>query len=159
MRSIFGLAPDDEDLTLPRFLAAIHPDDLEATQNAFMTALANNTEFDREYRIVWPDGTVRWIVARGHGEYAADGAPQFDLSASRNRARFPAYARLDGRLERAFVRGDRRLTLFAEVLNVLNRANYGPGGAGGATPPQGRDSAPGKPLKLNGLSVPGRRDG
>jgi PAS domain S-box-containing protein len=75
LRSIFGLAPDDEDLTLPRFLAAIHADDLEATQNAFMTALANNTEFDREYRIVWPDGTVRWIVARGHGDYAADGAP------------------------------------------------------------------------------------
>ncbi len=63
---------------------------------------------------------------------ADDGTPQFDLSASRNVARFPAYARFDVRLERAFVRGDRRLTLFAEVLNVLNRANYGPGGAGGA---------------------------
>lgn len=63
---------------------------------------------------------------------AVDGRPQYDLSASRNRARFPAYTRLDIRVERAFVRGDRRLTLFAEVVNVLNRANYGPGGAGGA---------------------------
>ncbi|MDT3737776.1 MAG: PAS domain S-box protein [Denitratisoma sp.] len=75
LRAIFGLPPDEGELTLPRFLAAIHPDDVEATQDAFMTALANDTEFDKEYRIVWPDGTVRWIVARGHGEYAADGTP------------------------------------------------------------------------------------
>lgn len=33
------------------------------------------------------------------------------------------------------------------------------GGAGGATPPQSRDNAPGKPLKLNSLGGPGRRDG
>jgi PAS domain S-box-containing protein len=75
LRAIFGLPPDEGELTLPRFLAAIHPDDVATTQDAFMTALANNTEFDKEYRIVWPDGTVRWIVARGHGEYAADGTP------------------------------------------------------------------------------------
>lgn len=61
-----------------------------------------------------------------------EGEPQYDLSNGRNRARFPAYARLDVRLERAFVRGDRRLTLFAEVVNALNRDNYGPGGPGGA---------------------------
>jgi len=33
------------------------------------------------------------------------------------------------------------------------------GGAGGAAPPQSRDNAPGKPLKLNSLGGPGRRDG
>lgn len=63
---------------------------------------------------------------------APDGEPQYDLSSRRNGARLPAYARLDVRVERAFTRGDRRLTLFAEGVNVLNRANYGPGGAGGA---------------------------
>jgi hypothetical protein len=49
------------------------------------------------------------------------------LADRRNRVRLPPYARLDLRAERRFVRGDRRLTLFAEVVNVANRANVGVG--------------------------------
>jgi hypothetical protein len=45
----------------------------------------------------------------------------------RNRVRLPPYARLDLRAERRFARGDRRLTLFAEVLNVADRAYLGVG--------------------------------
>jgi hypothetical protein len=43
----------------------------------------------------------------------------------RNEAWLPAYARLDARIERPFVRAARRFTVFGEVLNVLNRANAG----------------------------------
>ena len=57
---------------------------------------------------------------------APDGTPQYALAASRNTARLPVYARLDLRMHRVFVRGGRRLTLFGEVLNVLNRQNWGP---------------------------------
>lgn len=64
--------------------------------------------------------------------FADDGEPAYGLSASRNGARYPAYARVDLRAQRAFLRGDRRVTLFAEVVNALNRANYGPGSPGGA---------------------------
>jgi outer membrane receptor for ferrienterochelin and colicin len=45
----------------------------------------------------------------------------------RNHVRLPPYARLDLRAERRFGNGDRRLTLFAEVVNVANRANLGVG--------------------------------
>jgi len=75
LRAIFGLAPDDSALTLPRFLAAIHADDLEATRRAIMASLDGKAEFDHEYRIVRPDGAVRWIVARGRGEYDEAGTP------------------------------------------------------------------------------------
>jgi hypothetical protein len=34
---------------------------------------------------------------------------------------------LDVRLDRAFLIGQGRLTLFAEVINVFNRTNAGPG--------------------------------
>jgi hypothetical protein len=43
----------------------------------------------------------------------------------RNLARLPAYTRLDLRADRAFGHAERRLTLFVEVLNVLNRSNLG----------------------------------
>ncbi len=59
---------------------------------------------------------------------APDGTPQYVIAGERNTARLPVYARLDVRVHRAFVRGARRLTLFAEVLNVVNRENWGPTG-------------------------------
>lgn len=44
----------------------------------------------------------------------------------RNAERLPAYQRIDLRLNHAFTFTKRRLTLFAEVLNVLGHDNYGP---------------------------------
>ncbi len=67
------------------------------------------------------------------GYYAAtaaapDGTPQYVVAGTRNTARLPVYARLDLRVHRAFTYNARRLTLFGEVLNVLNRTNWGPTG-------------------------------
>ncbi len=43
----------------------------------------------------------------------------------RNEVRLPAYARLDLRASRTFLRGTRRFTIFAEVLNALGRRHLG----------------------------------
>jgi hypothetical protein len=59
------------------------------------------------------------------GYYAkAPGGQAYTLSDERNGERLPVYARLDLRANRAFNWSRRRLTLFAEVINVFNRANY-----------------------------------
>jgi hypothetical protein len=47
------------------------------------------------------------------------------LSDARNRVRLPWYVRLDLRANRTFTFAQRRLTLFAEVVNVLGRRNLG----------------------------------
>jgi PAS domain S-box-containing protein len=44
---------------------AIHPDDRERVSRAFFT-IAEREHFDERYRIVQPDGTVRWIRDRGY---------------------------------------------------------------------------------------------
>jgi hypothetical protein len=56
-------------------------------------------------------GYFRWIDGRLH------------LADERNRARLPRYARLDLRATHAFNFDRRRLTLFAEILNVTGREN------------------------------------
>jgi hypothetical protein len=43
----------------------------------------------------------------------------------RNQVRLPAYPRLDTRIQRTFLAASLRVTLFAEMLNILNRANQG----------------------------------
>jgi hypothetical protein len=47
------------------------------------------------------------------------------VSDRRNDTRLPAYVRLDLRVSRTMTVAGRRLSLFAEVLNVLNRTNLG----------------------------------
>ncbi len=59
------------------------------------------------------------------GYYAAvPGTDTYTLTDVRNTERLPVYARLDLRANRAFNWSRSRLTLFAEVINVFNRANY-----------------------------------
>ena len=53
-----------------------------------------------------------------------DGRPLFlGLVGQRNTLRLPAYSRLDVRADRAFTWSGRRLVLFLDVANVLNRTN------------------------------------
>jgi hypothetical protein len=48
---------------------------------------------------------------------------QYLVSDGRNRVRLPTYSRVDLRANRTFNWSRKRLTLFAEVMNVLNRDN------------------------------------
>jgi hypothetical protein len=56
------------------------------------------------------------------GYYAEQGGTYY-VTDVRNGARLPVYARLDLRANRTFAWSARRVTVFAEVINVLNRAN------------------------------------
>jgi two-component system sensor kinase FixL len=53
---------------LPHVLQHIHPDDRPGFQAAVARAVAHPGEVHRvQSRVVWPDGTVRWLEARGQG--------------------------------------------------------------------------------------------
>ena len=56
------------------------------------------------------------------GYFAREGDSYF-VAPDRNAVRLPVYGRLDLRANRTFGSGRRRLTLFAEVINVLNQDN------------------------------------
>lgn len=56
------------------------------------------------------------------GYYVPQGDSYF-ISSSRNTLRLPTYSRVDLRANRTFNWSRKRLTLFAEVMNVLNREN------------------------------------
>ncbi len=57
--------------------------------------------------------------------YLAGRWDALQAGATRNAVRLPAYARLDLRAGRTVLWGARRITLFAEVLNALDRDNIG----------------------------------
>jgi outer membrane cobalamin receptor len=76
--------------------------------------------------------SARWRYGSNfpiQGYYEQRGIDYF-LSTERNRERLPLYSRADVRVDRTFTRQRSRLTLFVEVLNLLNRTNEGPADRG-----------------------------
>ena len=73
-KALFGLTADTK-VTRERLFESLHPDDRTHTRRAIEKALATGKVYDTEYRIVWPDGTVHWVAARGRGYYDEDGQP------------------------------------------------------------------------------------
>ncbi|NEQ45113.1 MAG: PAS domain-containing protein [Leptolyngbya sp. SIOISBB] len=47
------------------FLQRVHPDDLDRIRATIQTCIAETRDFDVEYRLQLPDGTMRWIRDRG----------------------------------------------------------------------------------------------
>jgi PAS domain S-box-containing protein len=51
------------------FRAQVHPDDISAYEAARNEAVRRRSTFEVEYRIIRPDGQVRWMVTRGGAIY------------------------------------------------------------------------------------------
>jgi light-regulated signal transduction histidine kinase (bacteriophytochrome) len=56
-------------------MTAIHPDDRLRTAASLRDSLAQRADFDVEYRILQPDGSLHWVEAKGRGEFDATGKP------------------------------------------------------------------------------------
>ena len=69
---IFGLRPG-ESATWTKMRGLLHHEDAEHARVAVEEALAARSDYDVEYRVAGPDGTHRWVLARGRGIYADDG--------------------------------------------------------------------------------------
>ena len=68
----FGLASGAE-LRYESILARLHPDDRVSTNQAIHKALNERADYLTQYRSLQPDGSYRWIRARGRGVYATSG--------------------------------------------------------------------------------------
>ncbi|PKL17913.1 MAG: hypothetical protein CVV49_08655 [Spirochaetae bacterium HGW-Spirochaetae-5] len=55
------------------FLRSIHPDDLDKVKEMQQSLLSENKMFDLEYRIMGPDGDIRWVSARTYPVPGPDG--------------------------------------------------------------------------------------
>ncbi|KAB8319738.1 GAF domain-containing protein [Tolypothrix campylonemoides VB511288] len=53
----------------------IHPGDRAYVQESVQQALEQRKDYEAEYRIIWSDDSVHWVLARGTGIYDADGNP------------------------------------------------------------------------------------
>ena len=69
LAAIHGLPPDAFDGTFASYEKEIHPDDRPRVYASIERALKDGVPHDVEYRLVAPDGTVRWCEGKGRVEY------------------------------------------------------------------------------------------
>ena len=74
LRQMYGLGPDDRVSGYEDFIARVHPDDREFVESSVRRALADGGRLDYEFRILLPDGRVRWVADLGRVIPGKDGA-------------------------------------------------------------------------------------
>jgi PAS domain S-box-containing protein len=65
LRWLYGLGPHDRISTREEFLQRVHPDDQAFVSEAIRKVLQEGGDLDYEFRVVLPDGRVRWIADQG----------------------------------------------------------------------------------------------
>lgn len=54
----------------------VHPEDLPRVEAEVRRCRAEGVPYECEYRVIWPDGSVRWLIGRGQFQYDANGVAQ-----------------------------------------------------------------------------------
>ena len=73
-RALFGFGASEK-LDFDRFRSRLHPEDRESGSQRVENSLRTGAEYRSEYRVVLPNGQLRWIAGRGHVECNGDGQP------------------------------------------------------------------------------------
>jgi PAS domain S-box-containing protein len=79
---IFGIDSDTYETTGAEFTRLVHPDDRARVSAGIVDARQNKKLYAEEFRVLQPDGTVRWLGARGKFYYAKNGDPERMLGVS-----------------------------------------------------------------------------
>jgi PAS domain S-box-containing protein len=72
---LLGLVPSEVESSYQAWRDRVHPEDIERVEQAVETALETHTDFEAEYRVIHPDGSIRWLVGKGRGIYNITGQP------------------------------------------------------------------------------------
>jgi two-component system sensor kinase FixL len=80
-RALLGFAKSER-IDLNGFLQKLHPEDREAVSQTFAKALDRENGYETEYRVVLPEGRIRWIASRGRVQFDGAGKPVLMRGAS-----------------------------------------------------------------------------
>ncbi|HEX4609806.1 MAG TPA: chemotaxis protein CheB [Urbifossiella sp.] len=74
LNALLGLGARETTQPFDEFLTHIHPDDAAAVREAFAASVREGRPLDAEFRVVRPDGAVRWL--RDQGDVLEDSAAE-----------------------------------------------------------------------------------
>lgn len=75
MAGVHGFSEDTPSPDFAHYLDLVHPDHRDGLRSTLQRALTDCRDYRTEYRIVWPDGRIRWIEAHGNLAFDEGGKP------------------------------------------------------------------------------------
>src|SRR5215472_3235939 len=106
--------PASGKIALNDFMRRLHPEDRDRVQQIIDDAIHSGEDFDSEYRLILPDGVVRWMSTRGSVQFDSSGKParllgiSMDITARKQ-------AELDAQRDRAELSHLSRVALMGEM--------------------------------------------
>src|SRR6266480_84935 len=112
-RSVLG-SPSTGKVTFEDFISRVHPEDRSRIRQTINEAVCDGKDYESEYRLVLPDGIVRWMSTRGSIQFDNAGKPSrlvgisIDITARKQ-------AELDAQRDRAQLSHLSRVALMGEM--------------------------------------------
>ncbi len=77
LATLFELPPKQSEQGRPMadFLAQVHPDDKAGVEAALQEAIVGRDDYSRDFRVLRPDGSIRWLSSQGRCYGGDDGRP------------------------------------------------------------------------------------
>ncbi|WP_013320377.1 sensor histidine kinase [Gloeothece verrucosa] len=72
---IFGYEPGTSQRNYTDWRQRVHPEDLAKVERIIAEAIRDHKDYDCEYRLLLPDGQVRWVNGVGRLSYSGEGYP------------------------------------------------------------------------------------
>ena len=76
LSTIFGIPSNIYVGHVEDFRRSVHPEDRGLVWKAVKDAMESRSPYAAEFRVVWPNGTVRWVAAKGQFYYSPGGDPE-----------------------------------------------------------------------------------
>ena len=73
LHRIYGLPDEAGPVSFDDYVGRVHPDDRRQVVEAVRRAVDTLQPYEHDYRIVWPDGSTRWVHAAGEVTSQVDG--------------------------------------------------------------------------------------
>jgi PAS domain S-box-containing protein len=73
--TLLGLAPDQLQSSHRLWCSCVHPDDIDFAEQQLQQAIATHTEYVVEYRVIYADRSVHWLMVRARATYDESGQP------------------------------------------------------------------------------------
>jgi PAS domain S-box-containing protein len=75
MYALYGLRPGEFAGAYEAWLNGVHPDDRDSSNEVSAAAVRGEREYDTEFRVLWPNGSVHWLKAKGQVFCNEEGTP------------------------------------------------------------------------------------
>lgn len=110
LQALWGYEPGEFTGSMESFWSRIHPDDKARVDEALQNAFEKREDYNIEYRVVWEDGSIHWIYAKGRMFFDAYSKP---MRMSGTAINVDARKRSEDKLNKA-------LALREEVLAIVS---------------------------------------